>query len=110
MGWAGSDRRDRLPRNWASLRLRVLEAAGYGCQWVRTDTGLRCGRYANQCDHVIAGDDHSRANLQALCEWHHKLKTGREATAAREARRKQAKQCDVLTPFEAREQARRNAN
>ncbi|MEU7570315.1 hypothetical protein [Micromonospora sp. NPDC049240] len=36
-------------------------------------------------DHIIPGNDHSRSNLRALCEWHHDKKSGAEGAAARAA-------------------------
>lgn len=47
------------------------------------DAGGICGRPGNQVDHVVAGDDHSLANLQVLCPDHHASKSGREGAAAR---------------------------
>jgi len=105
MAWAGSYRRARLPGNWDGIRAQVLMSADYSCEWVRTDTGLRCGRYANQCDHIIAGDDHSRENLQALCEWHHARKSATEGARATNSKRPKRERAVKLTPFEARAQA-----
>lgn len=77
MGWETSDRRQRLPPDWNARRRRVLER----------DRGIChvCGLPgADQVDHVIAGDDHSDANLAAIhavpC---HRDKTTAEAAAAR---------------------------
>jgi 5-methylcytosine-specific restriction protein A len=66
-GWGSSDRGDRLPKDWKRLRLRVLARDGHRCR--------SCGSPANQCDHIIANDDHDMANLQSLCEPCHKAKT-----------------------------------
>ncbi|GGO42316.1 hypothetical protein GCM10012287_02900 [Streptomyces daqingensis] len=76
--WAGSDRKARLPSNWAKLRLRVLRRDGHRC--VHTfSRGQRCIADATDVDHIKAGDDHSLSNLQSLCREHHKLKTQQEA-------------------------------
>lgn len=81
--WRGSTRRRRLPKDWPEIRRRVLERDGRRCQWVRADTGARCGLPAGQVDHVDAGDDHRDANLRALCDWHHFHKSSREGNAAK---------------------------
>lgn len=88
MAWSTSNRKSRLPSNWVQLRRACLERARYRCEWIRQDTGLPCGEYANQADHIIAGDDHSQ--LQALCEYHHKVKSSSEGGQAAAARRKAA--------------------
>lgn len=86
--WEGSDRRARLPRNWATLRRSVMQRAGWQCEWMRADTGQRCPEVASDCDHVIPGDDHSPSNLQALCGYHHGVKSGRDGGLAAAASRK----------------------
>lgn len=84
MGWSSSTRRSRLPSNWAALRDAAFRRAGGRCQAPMLD-GSRCTQAATDCDHIVAGDDHSPGNLQALCEWHHKIKTQAEGRAARAA-------------------------
>lgn len=83
-GWYGSDRRDRLPRDWASIRAMVRERAHNHCQ-ARVHSAL-CDGIGDDCDHIMPGDDHSLANLQWLNHNCHKLKTSRES-AERNARR-----------------------
>ncbi|MFI7069563.1 HNH endonuclease signature motif containing protein [Micromonospora sediminicola] len=83
--WDGSDRRARLPHDWALRRVRVLRRAGYKCE-ARFSTGERCGAPANQVDHIVRGDDHSPENLQALCVYCHGQKTAGEAAQARRPR------------------------
>jgi 5-methylcytosine-specific restriction enzyme A len=83
--WAGSDRRSRLPRNWASIRRRILARDGHKCQW--RDYNGWCGEPATDVDHVKAGDNHSDDNLRSLCTWHHGKKSAREGAAAAAARR-----------------------
>lgn len=82
MSWARSTRRDRLPSDWPARRREVLARAGGRCQAIMSD-GTRCRDRANQCDHIIAGDNHAPSNLQALCAWHHGRKTAAEGAAAR---------------------------
>jgi 5-methylcytosine-specific restriction enzyme A len=77
MAWEGSTRGERLPPNWHQIR-RVVLAEEPWCRW--------CGAPSNQVDHIIAGDDHRRANLQALCERCHAIKSAREGNAAAIAR------------------------
>lgn len=84
-GWASSDRRSRLPADWARRRVAVLARAGHRCEAVDS-LGARCDEHATDCDHVERGDDHRAVNLQALCRWHHNQKTAREAAEARRTR------------------------
>lgn len=79
--WAGSDRRSRLPANWASIRSRVLRRDGSQCTAVSHD-GVRCAEPATDVDHIVAGDDHREANLRSLCGWHHQRKSSAEGAAA----------------------------
>jgi hypothetical protein len=80
--WSGSTRKARLPANWAQLRRLVLERDGWQC--TATDPpGRRCGRPARQVDHITPGDDHTPANLRALCDWHHARKSSAEGNASR---------------------------
>ena len=78
--WAGSDRRSRLPRNWAAIRKRVLDRDGHRCQ-------LRlpgCTVVATEVDHRVAGiDDHRESSLQSACNHCHKIKSASEGAAAR---------------------------
>lgn len=82
MAWTTSDRRDRLPDDWAIRRVRVLRRDAYRCQ-ARDSRGIPCETRGNQVDHIERGDNHDLANLQTLCEWHHKQKTAKEAADAR---------------------------
>lgn len=86
----GSDRRSRLPANWPQIRAQVLRRDGHRCQWlVPYRQQIKCGALAREVDHVVRGDDHRLDNLQALCSYHHRLKTGAEGgRAAAEARLK----------------------
>lgn len=79
-GWAGSTRRARLPKDWPTIRARILDRDGHACTW--QDDGHRCGVLATEVDHVRRGDDHRDANLRSLCTYHHRRKTGREGQAA----------------------------
>lgn len=81
-----SPRASRLPDNWYALRTAVLRDANYRCQ-ARDSLGNLCGERANQADHIVPGDDHSKANLRALCAWHHKQKSASEGGNAAAARR-----------------------
>lgn len=85
MAWDTSDRRDRLPDDWAIRRVRVLRRDGYRCRHIDS-TGVRCDVRGNQVDHIERGDNHDLTNLQTLCEFHHKQKTAAEAFEARKAK------------------------
>lgn len=94
-GWYArpSSRRATLPRDWELRRLAVLRRDGFRCQHVRYDTGLKCGKPANQCDHIDDRDDHSLANLRALCEYHHGVRSSQQGgNAAAAARRRKEPQ------------------
>ncbi|WP_038516710.1 HNH endonuclease [Amycolatopsis japonica] len=80
MSWQGSARRERLPRNWETeIRPKVLERDRYVCQI----KGQGCTRHATDVDHVTPGDDHSLANLRAVCSTCHGRKSSAEGVAAR---------------------------
>ncbi|TCC19953.1 HNH endonuclease [Kribbella sindirgiensis] len=86
-GWNGSNRRDRLPANWNKIRERILRRDNYECQQENPYGAKECPEPATDVDHIIPGDDHSDVNLQSLCDWHHKQKSGAEGAAAARARR-----------------------
>lgn len=83
MAWENSNRKQRLPRNWNQIRRKVFDR-DYGlCQVESPETGYTCGEIASEVDHIVPGDDHSLANLQAICRWHHAKKSAAEGNAAR---------------------------
>ena len=89
--WANSDRRSRLPANWARIRVEVLDRDRRQCQWIHfLEGGVRkiCGVPANEVHHIRNNDDHSLSNLRALCADHHAQKTQKESWAARHANRR----------------------
>jgi 5-methylcytosine-specific restriction protein A len=85
-GWAGSDRKSRLPADWQQLRAAVRERSGGRCEVIKRN-GKRCYDAATDCDHIIPGDDHSLANLRDICTWHHRRKSSREGNEAQAALR-----------------------
>ena len=86
MAWQGSTRRARLPKNWPSLRRRVMRRDKGLCQMPFSD-GRLCGAEATDVDHIEPGDDHSMENLQALCGWCHARKSASEGGRAAAATR-----------------------
>lgn len=82
-GWAGSDRRQRLPKDWPRIRNHVLKRDGRRCTERDPDTGRRCDELATEVDHIVPGDNHDPSNLRSLCEWHHRSKSSREGAQAR---------------------------
>lgn len=87
MPWAhDSARKAELPSDWQRIRLRVLRKARYLCKHTDDRGVIDCTSPANQVDHIVPGNDHSEANLRALCEAHHKAKSSREGVEAREKR------------------------
>lgn len=83
MSWEGSDRKDRLPANWAQLRALALSLCGYRCTVISGHR--RCGRRATEVDHFLAGDDHRIENLRGICTHHHRKKSSAEGHAAKAA-------------------------
>ena len=70
-GWEGSIRRTELPADWyTTIRPAVLERDGHRCR--------ACGQPATDVDHIGDKHDHRSENLQALCDWCHKMKTSRQ--------------------------------
>lgn len=87
--WAGSTRRDRLPRDWDTvIRRRILRRDSYRC---KVGTPGVCVRVATEVDHIRAGDDHRDSNLQAICTPCHKLKSSSEGGTAASTKRRQIK-------------------
>ncbi|MFI6444729.1 HNH endonuclease [Kitasatospora sp. NPDC050543] len=85
MAWTNSDRAQRLPKNWPTIRRRILRRDGHACMAVFSD-GRRCGMPATDVDHIERGDDHSDANLRALCGWCHQKKSSSEGGTAAASR------------------------
>lgn len=86
MAWEGSDRRDRLPPDWAIRVAAVKERDQGRCTW-RLPSHKRCPRLGTDVDHRKPGDDHSLDNLQLLCGAHHAKKTAYEGLSARRKRK-----------------------
>lgn len=81
--WNTSNRRERLPSNWDSLRQSVLRRDNHRCQ-------LRlagCKTIATEVDHRQRGDNHALDNLWAVCRSCHSQKTQTEAQEARRKKR-----------------------
>jgi 5-methylcytosine-specific restriction protein A len=90
--WEGSDRRERLPDDWPDRRRHVLARDAHRCQHLRVDTQRLCGKPATDVDHIRNDDDHSYSNLQALCTYHHRQKSGREGGIASGIVRRKARE------------------
>lgn len=87
MAWEGSDRRERLPDNWATLRLERLKKDNYRCTWI-LPSRKRCPRTATDVDHRIEGADDDRIEaLQSLCSHHHQTKTAKAAVRIKREKR-----------------------
>jgi 5-methylcytosine-specific restriction enzyme A len=103
-GWAGSDRRQRLPVNWDALKAEGRRRnPAQVCHWCGEPGG-------DEFDHKVRGDDHSQENLDWIhgpryvqaraaegvavpnC---HGEKTALEAAAARAARPKRNRPPEV---------------
>lgn len=100
-GWEGSDRRERLPDNWAELRIKRLIWDQYRCTW-RLPSGRRCPRRATEVDHRVNNDDDSITNLRSLCPHHHAQKSSREGAQAKQQARDKGKRPPERHPGERR--------
>lgn len=81
--WHSSNRRDRLPANWAAIAKAATARGGGACEATLLD-GTRCNQSPVDVDHIVPGANHSLDNLQLLCrKWHHRIKTNAEARAGR---------------------------
>lgn len=85
MPWDSSNRHDRLPPNWPTLREAAIQACGRQCEWIvkHPNGNYRCPDEATEVDHKIAGDNHSPSNLRGLCSFHHAIKSSAEGHAAK---------------------------
>jgi 5-methylcytosine-specific restriction protein A len=73
VSWDTSDRRTRLPADWAQRVARVKRRARGRCEATHHAPG--CDGRGRDVDHVIQGDDHSLTNLQLLSGPCHDRKT-----------------------------------
>lgn len=92
-GWASSDRRAHLPRDWAKRRLRVKRRAHGRCECLG-DCGQhedRCTEPGTDCDHLAGRDDHRLEVLQWLCSDCHDRKTMTERQRDQNEAKKRAK-------------------
>lgn len=71
-----------LPKGWASIRMGVLARDGHRCTTILAD-GTRCRYKATEVHHLGSADDHRPEMLTAICKWHHKKETARQANAAK---------------------------
>lgn len=98
MAWHTSDRRERLPANWAHLRALVRARAGGRCEAEVHVVG--CDLVGTDCDHRIPGDDHSPSNLLWLSAACHKAKTAKESAERNRLRAKMRKRKDAHPFFD----------
>lgn len=87
-GWAGSDRRSRLPTDWPTRVAAVRRRSGGRCEFLVPGTVIprRCPNVADGgVDHIIPNDDDSLDNLRDSCSRHHREKSSREGNEAKEA-------------------------
>lgn len=77
-----SGRTSPLPKAWPKIRANVLRRDKHQCQHIREDTGRKCLARATDVDHIDDPNDHTHANLQSLCGWHHNQKTAKQGGTA----------------------------
>ena len=92
MGWQGSTRRARLPKDWAKRVASTKARAGGRCEGISLAGEPRwhvdgCDGIGTDCDHDKRGDNHELENLRLLSAVCHLEKTQHEAV---EAQREQA--------------------
>lgn len=92
MSWSTSDRRQRLPHDWAKRVAKTKARAKGRCEGISLGGEPRwhvdtCPGVGTDCDHEKRGDDHRLPNLRWLSHECHTRKTTHEATLAREAKR-----------------------
>lgn len=73
MAWEGSTRKQRLPDDWP-IRRALVSARAHGLCEAKVHHPA-CPGVGRECDHVVAGDDHSLDNLQWLSTPCHRAKT-----------------------------------
>lgn len=83
MPWSTSDRRSRLPRDWAKRVAATKRRAGGRCEGLSLNGEPRwhvdtCDGTGTDCDHDQRGDDHSLTNLRWLSNACHTYKTHAE--------------------------------
>lgn len=85
--WVGSDRRTRLPVDWARrIRPMVLRRDNFQC--TRVEHGQRCPEVATDVDHIDRHGPNTLDNLASLCAPHHRRKTAQEGNRARTRRQR----------------------
>lgn len=82
--WIGSDRKERLPKDWKQRRKMVFKRLGTWCHVCKQEG-------ATQIDHIVAGDDHSFSNLAPIHYECHKKKTIAERPLKGEVERDEQK-------------------
>jgi 5-methylcytosine-specific restriction enzyme A len=69
-----------LPKGWPAIRRRVLRRDGHRCTALLADN-TRCKEPATEVHHLGSANDHRDEMLTAICAWHHKKETARQANA-----------------------------
>lgn len=73
-----------MPPGWRKLRKAVLDRDGWACKWLVG--GRFCGAPANEVDHIFDPNCHDPAGLRAICTYHHRKRTSKQAHEARRAK------------------------
>ena len=94
MAWDTSDRRHRLPPNWAATVRRIKQRDHGLCQAVAHHPA--CNGIGTEVDHIVAGDNHDDSNLQLLSRECHAEKTIRDNRDLRA--RRTAERCAPREP------------
>lgn len=87
-----SARTNPLPKDWPTIRARILNR-DRSCRWpISAIPGDLCGSMDHlEVDHIGGPNDHGDHNLRALCRTHHRARSsgqGGTAAAAKRPRRR----------------------
>ncbi|MEV5711252.1 HNH endonuclease signature motif containing protein [Actinoallomurus sp. NPDC052274] len=84
---AGQWRAAPRPVDWHARREAVL-ARDQVCQWPISYDGTICGSTDRlEVDHINGNTNHELWNLRALCQHHHRSRTGQQGGRAAQAKR-----------------------
>jgi len=96
MTWTGNSPNRIRGRRWMAIRAQVLkeEPVCRHCRRAGTITKDSISRFVDHIVPLSEGGKDERSNYQALCDAHHRSKTGEEAARARGHAAPKPKGCD----------------
>lgn len=95
-GWVKQNQSRPLPPDWPTRVIAVKNRAGNRCEHIMQHNLERCPEWGRDVDHIVERDDGGTdrlENLQLLCAYHHRQKTGAYAgKKSQRMRQQRAKQ------------------